>query len=566
MPLSEKDFVSKTTELKGLWNTRDTKIKAWYDLIRLTDTLAQTGMETVVSNDPKTGYNLGKHLLTSSIVAHKVDVEELNPTQIAGTAYIERFLTKRWAVEDNRYRSMGRQSFKGNLIAFMLATGWYFMFSGVTDEKIMNEVWNPFECYPRFGSDGLVEHAHIYILTRAAAKRKCKLMEWPEPVPFPPTVTMRDYWGFDDNGDLVNGIMMGNKFVKPIEVDVAINKLIQETGESYFPVFASPIGGLPDEGSIVGSKDWQSNFGESIVASNESLALNYNKMLSFTQQATRSAAHHRWYEKSAGDYEILKEQDMDKFGAIFRMGPNDDIGPLAPPPIPVELRTIMFEYGNMLQRGMFPAAVFGNVQQQMSYLAMANVASASMQTLTPFNDAFEGGMSDIDNYIYQMLKVNRFNPYGFKMPQELPEDLRIEVTSDVEIPGYLIQRATVARMLDPNFKLPTRVVMDKFFPEIRDPLKAMGESRKDAAMMHPKAIMADQVIAYKEHAKYLHSINDAEAASLYEKLAASIEAEIVGQPTQQQGVQPPNPAEQAIQNEAFPQRGAQAPMEGMGQI
>ncbi len=222
----------------------------------------------------------------------------------------------------------------------------------------------------------------------------------------------------------------------------------------------------------------------------------------------------------------------------------------------------------MLQRGMFPAAVFGNVQQQMSYLAMANVASAAMQTLTPFNDAYKGLMTDLNNYQFGMMDANGFRPHNFKMPQELPDDFKFHVQSDIEIPGYLIQRATVARMLDPTFRLPTRVVMDKFFPEVRDPIKAMAETRKDDAMMHPKAIMADQVIAYKEHAAALKNDGQGESALLYEKLAASIETEIVGTPTAPRASdnETSRKAESAIMNEAFPTKSAQEPQEGMGRI
>ncbi len=567
MAMKAGDLITKCGKLKSGWSTRDQKIRDWYNVLLLKDSLKQEGMETVTANDPKTGYNLGKHLLTSSTTAHKIDIEELKPNEIQATSYLESFATKRWVAEENRYRRMGRQSLKGELLGFMLATGWYSVFSMVSQDKIWTEVWNPIEVYPEYGSEGLIELAHIYGLTPAAANRKVKLMGWPVKSPFTHNVNLYDYWGYDNDGDLVNGIILGTEFVKDLQKDAALNNLMQKLGEPVMPVFMSPVGGLPDRGSIVKSKDWQKNYGESMVATNEELGKNYNKMLSFAQQATRSAAQHRWIERTAGDYQIAKEEDMDKWGAIFRMGPNDSLEPLVPPAIPIELRTIMFEYSNMLQRGMFPAAVFGNVQQQMSYLAMANVASAAMQVLTPFNDNYKGLMSDLNNYHFNMVKFNDFNPYDFKMPEGLPDQIEFHVQSDIEIPGYLIQRATVSRMLDPTFRLPTRVVMDKFWPEIRDPLRAMGESRKDDAMMNPKAIMVDSIIAYKEHSKALREAGDNESAGLYDKLAASLEAELVGQqPPQQRTGREVSPGEQAIMREAFPTKEAQAPQEGMGRI
>ncbi|GAH01980.1 unnamed protein product, partial [marine sediment metagenome] len=126
---------------------------------------------------------------------------------------------------------------------------------------------------------------------------------------------------------------------------------------------------------------------------------------------------------------------------------------------------------------------------QMSYLAMANIASAALQVLTPYMEALRGLLSDIDNYQVKMIMEGGFRPYGFKKPDNLPEEFEFDVQADIEIPGYLIQRATVARMLNPKFRLPERWVTDKLFPEIRDPLRTQAQVRTEDAMMHPKAIL-----------------------------------------------------------------------------
>ena len=77
--------------------------------------------------------------------------------------------------------------------------------------------------------------------------------------------------------------------------------------------------------------------------------------------------------------------------------------------------------------------------------------------------------------------------------------------------------------------------MDKLFPEIRDPLREQAGVRKDIAMMHPKALMADQIIAYREQARILRDANQVANAEIYEKLADSLESELIApeQPQQQ---------------------------------
>ena len=561
--MDAKELIARCGKLKGSWSTRDRKIRDWYKILTLEDKLKQEGMESVVSNDPKTGYNLGKHLLTSSIISHKIETEELDPAEITATSYMESFIVKRWRDEEERYRRVGRQGLISKLVSFLLATGWYSVFCMATKDRLWLDVWNPIDVYPAFGSDGLIEVAYIYPMTPAEANRKVKLSGWQVIRPFTHNVYLYNYWGYDDDGDVANAIALGQEYVKEPEKDEAVNRMIQKTGEPILPVFVSPVGGLPDEGSIMGNRDWQKNFGESIAATNEQMTHNYNKMLSFIQQAARSAAQHRWFEKSTGDTPILTEENIDKWGAIYRMGPSDEIGAMEPPVIPVELRTAMFEYSNMIQRGSFPWVLHGNLQQQLSYLAMANIASSALQQLTPYEEGLEGCLTDVDNFWLNMIKANGFKPNKFKEPENLPEEFKFKADTEIQIPGYLIQRATVARMLNSNFRLPQRWIMDRMFPEITDSLRSQAQVRGEDAMMHPKAVMVDAIIAYRNHAKDLREAGDVQSAKLYEKLATSVEAEIdiaQQQQTQQAAGVPPS-----IQREVMPSE-FQEPTEGMGRI
>ena len=54
--------------LKKNWTARAQKFRDWYDILLLNDELEQEGMESVVTNDPRTGYNLAKHLLISMVI------------------------------------------------------------------------------------------------------------------------------------------------------------------------------------------------------------------------------------------------------------------------------------------------------------------------------------------------------------------------------------------------------------------------------------------------------------------------------------------------------------------
>lgn len=287
------------------------------------------------------------------------------------------------------------------------------------------------------------------------------------------------------------------------------------------------------------------------------------------QQAARTAAQPHWLESSSGATPIATDELMNRWGSVLHGEPGEDVKPLQGVSIPVELTNILFHYQNELQRGMFPWAVFGNVQQQMSYLAMANVASAAMQILTPYKNAIQGMRTDVDNFWVDMILENGFNPHNFKKPQNTPEilDRRFSVNADIEIPGYLVQRATVARMLNPKFRLPEAWVMERLFPELRNTLKARADVRAEDAMANPLAIQVDQILAYREQARVLRLGNNVDAATLYEKLAALLEAQLTSPQEQAQAEVNPTQqaAEQAVAREAFPVREANTPIEGLGQ-
>jgi len=560
--ISPSYVINACTTLRDNWSTRKGKFEDWYKILLCTDELEQQGMESVATNDPRTGYNLAKHLLGTMVIADKIEAVELLPENIPAVSYLEKYMSERWASQEKRYRSVGKQSWLGDFISWILTTGWYSVFAMATQDNIWAEVWSPADCFPGFGPDGLVEHAHIYKLSPIATAKKIRMMGWTYGKPIGIDTTVYDYWKFDSDGDVTNSIVIDNTFVKAPVKDPYCSKV------GRLPVFTSPIGGLPDMGSIRLNKEWQEHYGESIVGTNENLLLNYNKMRSFMQQAARTAAQPHWLELSTGDTPIATDALMDRWGSVLHGEPGESVAPLQGVTIPVELTNILFHYQNELQRGMFPWAVFGNVQQQMSYLAMANVASASMQILTPYKDAIQGMRTDVNNFWTDMILENGFNPHNFKRPNNMPdkESRLFAVSADVEIPGYLVQRATVARMLNPKFRLPKAWITERIFPEIRNTLKSQADVRADDAMDDPMAIMVDSIIAYRKQAKLLRDAEDVDSAALYEKLASTKEAQL-GQ--QQQPTEKPNimgqAAEQAVASEAFPMREGTTPIEGLGQ-
>lgn len=560
--LRSTDIIRKCGDLVDFWSVRKTQLGKWYDVLLLTNNLEQEGMESVIANDPRVGHNMALHLLTDSTIAHKIPTEELEKPEVVDTSYLEGYVTKQWASMEQQQRSIGKQSWLREFIGLMLATGWYSIFAWATKDKLIAEVWNPAEVYPKYSRDpdiGLLELAHVYPLPAAEANRKAKISGWALPRPFRGDVKIYNYWFIDDDGDCANALVMGNVLVIP-----AHKMAKNEQASIRIPVFTSPVGGLPDTGIIKTGKDWQKNYGESLIAANVDEFNNHNKMLSYVQQLVRDTANPRWLERSTSSRGILRPEDIFKRGAIFRAGPNDTVEPLATPPIPVELRTILFDYDNRIQRGLFPNTLYGNIQGQMSGYMMAQIASTAMGVLTPYAEAIKAVLAGVDNYWWNEVRERNLKPTGFEMPANIPPDIAFVVDLNMNIPGNLIQRATVGRMLNPNLKFDFATTCDMLFPEIRNPVAIQGKVNREEAMMGEVAQMVSLIGAYREVARMATEEGDDATASLYAKAAAAIESQIDAMgagpptakpPTTRRGA-PPMPAEF---REAIPREETAAP-------
>ena len=534
MSTEVKNCINKCNELKDFWKERNKQFKVWYDLLLMKDQLKQEDMETVVTNDPRTGYNLALHLLTSATMSHKISTEGLEKPEIVDTSYLETFIERRWHNIEKEEARKGKQSWLRRVLELMLATGWYSVFVGAGDDYLSAEIWHPANVFPEYGENGLEACAHIYRLKPIAAVRKAKVYNITFPFTPKSDVIVYNLFQLDEDGDVTNTLVIGDKLARPK------SKLVSEQASKVIPVLVSPVSGLPDSGVIISDDSWQKNFGESIVAVNEHEFTNNNKMQSYIQQLVRDSSNPRWFEKSRSKSGILKSETIFKRGAIFRGTPEEDIMPLPTVPIPVEIRTILMDNANRIQRGLFPWSLHGNIQQQMSGYLASQINSAALGVLTPYSLGLRTLLSSVDNFwLHETLERN-LHPYGFKKPDNLPKDIEFEIQHEMEIPGSTVQRATVARMLNPTFKLSFPRVIDMLFPEIKDSIREQATVNKDEAMMGIVAQTIAQILAYRQEAKFAKDAGDSATASLFNTAADTLQSQlgVAGQQQPTQGQMP----------------------------
>ena len=555
MGLEDANFVVReVAELQANWQTRNDKIPKWYDVLLLKDELQQRGMESFVSNDPRTFYNLALHLLTPKVIPHRIREasEQFSTTYQFDQA--NKFLEDNWDRINRLSRRRGRQSWLRRLVGLVLSTGWYSVIAMATEDDLIAEVWHPLQTFPEFGdgTEGLLRCAHRYTVTPGSAKRKLQLHpDWTQTIRLPEVsyfpVDIIDYWKLEKDGAW-NVVIIHNQ----------VAKSYQQTPFAEIPILVGPVGGLPDDGVIQTGNDWQEHFGESIVATNERVYRDYNKQMTFLQQLLRDTAQPTVKEKSKGNPIIKDPDDLWKRGSVFRMEPDEDIQRMDMGAVPVDVRTSLFDIGNMIQRGSLPSALYGNVQQEIAAYLMSQITSAAHQVLGDYRDAVKSVMEDVDKlWLTHMMSLN-YRPYGFKPPVDLPEDFVVDVGLAISVPGDLVQRISTARMANPLFRLSTHTLTSMMFPEVADPMAEQAKANAEIAMQGDIAHMIATIRAFRDEAERLRIAGDHASATMHERAAQVLEARLGEQPPPPRPVaSPPGPS--APPGEVIPRE-----MMGMG--
>jgi len=469
-----------------------------------------------VGNDPRATFNLLLGLLDQKI-PHRIRPEELGLEDMASAAELSAFLDRAWRNVFSSYRRRGVY-WKRKFFGLLLATGWYSVFASISIDgsRCIAEILHPFTVFPNWDDD-LVECARVFPLSEFAAKRMIARNEWK--VQFPPKgkTTCYDYWLLED-GKVYNGIWIANSEVKTMTHEPRFNRI---------PIFVGAVGGLPDEGEMAPDGDpdrWKGEMGQSAIVTNENIYKYWNKWWTFSMQLLRDTAQARTVEKTRSATKIVTPETWNKRGAHYKLAPEESIDFIAPPSIPVELRSTQLDMEAMMQRGGPSWAMFGNIQQQMTQYVMSQVSASTNMIAKPYHQGGIDCFSDIDNFWMGLIKQNKYRPYGIGLPEGLPSKAEVTADYEIKIPGDLVQRATTARMLDPDFRISYGRVMEELFPEVKNPMEEQAKVRAEIAEMHPARAQIALIESFRKEAELLRNAGDMDGAELYDKAADLVES------------------------------------------
>ena len=534
--LELKDVITDIGHLQTYWYPRNNKFKEWYKILWMIDKLAARGMESYVSNEPVTFYNMSHYLLTKGELSHSTPIESESVQELDIRARVHRGCQYMWAQIDRERQLGGNQPYVDELASYLLALGWYSTVLAFDKSTglMKAQVWNPADTFPKYGNNRLISCVHSYKVTGEEAIIKAEENDWNYKPKWEAsgTVTLDDYF-YSDGINLYNMVLLDKQDV---------------TGWVERPemtILVAPVGGFPDRGSITPQgADWRKLAGRSIFEATATVTDAFNKWKSIISQVLRDTGQPVTEEFSATP-QATPEQLRER-GALFHYAPGEQgLVRLPPAAIPIEVQANLLELRREMQKGSFNDAVYGMVEGQPGYALSLLATSSANQILYPYMDAKHFIIGEADRFWLTNLKTSKrvFNIKGKFVeklhPTDIPDDVTVVVESDVATPKDWLERGTIGGMLRQDVDRATLLGEIYKFP---DPQAIIRRKSLDNVLDHPVSKTIEVIAGLSTYADYLDFRGDNRQAALFRKAASAMEAQLgapapgQGRPTEMPGI------------------------------
>lgn len=532
-----KEIVQDVATLRGDWQQRNTKFKEWYDLLRLVDALKTEGMETVALNDPRTFFNMALFLLTAGDVQHRSPLRGDTPDELSRQAKIQRTCEFVWREIDALRQTGGGIPFISELGFYLLLLGWYSIAAVINQETklITPVVWSPAEVFPRFEDGQMTACVHEYKISQMTAVRKAKTRDWNyAPRTTTGFVLIDDYFYRDENNILQNHVLIDSKDVTGVV-----------SRDKDLLLLVGPVGGFPDRGSITTGTEWRGFLGQGILEANQTMTLAMNKWVSMIMQNLRDTVQSKWQEFSSS--QKATPEELRRYGSVFHYAPGEGgLRPVETQPPPIESRALLMDLEKRIQKGGFSDAVYGMVEKGTAGYALSQLTSSSAnQILNPYMKAKDFIIEQLDRFQLDGIKSGgKAFVIGGKMNEEItsndiPEEVHLEVFSEIATPRDWMERATVANMMKEN--VDSETILSEVY-KFTDTEAIKRRKNLDDFNQNPMTKELKLIASYHAYADILQNAGDMRQAELFRRAASAKEAMM--------GAPPPGAASPAQAGEA----------------
>lgn len=352
--------------------------------------------------------------------------------------------------------------------------------------------WDPRNTYWAVGKHGLAWACHKSFKSAAEIKAEYKMDVGPvgaSGLPWLPASGPSMNGGPDKSGG--QGMLAVYDFCDETENTVIVEgaqELKKRTrhGMRRVPVSLGFVGGLPlfqSEG-----QDYQAYYGESFYQSDREMFDQQNFILSVLAELCQRSIMQGLLVYSA-DGTLTLEADPRVAGSEVSLSTarGEDIKPLPPMELIKETGSFIGIISQMVQRGSFPASVFGQIAFQLSGYAITQLRQGIEAPIGPALKALKTAHRQILNILADAYSSGAFDTMTLSgraqdtnhtyFQQEIPPELvhqggAIEVDLVAQLPQDDLSKATLAQMLREG---PTPIADDRF---IRETILAIQDSQQ----------------------------------------------------------------------------------------
>ena len=450
--------VKEIMALKDSWSARDEAFKEYDDILAMVDTETKKGIESMVANSAKTLFGLSKFMVSSSIPQRTVVVGDQGPRERSRAGKAERAVYAWWQAVDEERLRRGEEPWQATMAYWMCLYGWYASL-GMTavgkdgQPKFIAIPFDPKECFPEYGVDGLRSFVHLYDTRLGEAIDKAKLFGTFTEGRFAGDrsigVRIADYWR-KDGDDVINEVIL-------LSGDGMYLKEPEKVALKEIPVLCGSFGGVPSRSRT----NWMKDLG-SVLADNKELYKNFDKWLSFMMQLAKEHAKAPIVAKgieldgtkmqpaSVRDDQVVIETDNPE-ASIERA----NVGAM-----PIDIVRVLTMLQSMEQRGGFPEPAYGGLMVEISGFGISQLLQAAERRIGPQ----VGRLSQIDQAIskrwlmdfrdndFPSIAIEGFeggNPrkafYEDFEPKDVPKKFRVSTNIPIRIANDMMTRMSIAR-------------------------------------------------------------------------------------------------------------------------
>jgi len=494
---------------------RNNNIKKFYNLIRLDNNLAQDEMESVISPDPRSSFNMATWLLKPKTWRFQIDKDGFTDDEVRVATGLEGAIGREMLWHERQGRGKLFGSPIEHMIKLALSTGWIAYATFPHEPHWLFNVFNPVTVFPQYDVDGrLTAVARKYRMYADQAGQLASVQGWTGYNRQTRTVIMRSLW-MDNGGEILHGVSMGNQEVRPLS----------PTGLPEIPLHCFPVGGLPDDGSIMDTK-WFEEVGQSLVSGVIELQHNINKMQTYMQQILRDTANAMLVQRTNSGEGPATPENINKRGGVYDLSIGEDMYFPPRPPLPPDMRTHSIDMRSQAQRALFPDVSFGNFSQSVSVFLMTQATAGTQQVLHSFQDGIRSALGNMATQNVRFLR-SRDMPVLGQDVRMLP-DVLADFDYDVVIPGDFVNRINSARMANPEFTLSQQTITDILMPEVRNSAEEQQRRGTERAVGTEMFKLVEALMRFREAAADANTFNDVQAEQWFTLALQNLENQLRG--------------------------------------